>query len=351
MSVIAHQRPGVYSDYNTSGVIWSNGKGKAVGIVALNSAEANVVHKITKAVDAETIFGVEGEMYSLCCMALKNGASEVIAVSAGTSTSCDYEAAFSTLETQNSIYTVVCDSTSPTVHNLLKTSILNCSKNQKERLGIVSFGKYENIDSVKSWAQGLNCERMILLSQIPLDESLKELSGNLLAAALAGVISGNVDPSSSFNTKTLSGIKGISPTLDEDDIDTYITNGITPLECVLDEAEIIRLVTSKTTTDGVLDTTFKDINTVLIIDEVIPGLRDMLKNNLLGGKNNVTTRSAIATQTVIKLQEYKDSGIIVDYQQPNISVSDQDATVCIVEVSFTVSHGLNQIIISANIKV
>lgn len=351
MATTARQRPGVYSDYDTSGIIWSNGKGKAVGIVALSDAPINVSYTITRTTDAQTIFGNNGDMYQLCKLALQNGALKVIAVSAGTSLNYNYEEAFKVLETQSDIYTVVCDSTSSVVHALLKESVLRSTQVQKERIGIISFGSYDDIKSVLSWAATFNSERMILTAQSPIDQNSTVVSGCFVTAAIAGLISQNVDPTSSFNSTMLRGISRISKILDEDSIDTYILNGLTPLEISLDEASIIRLVTSKTKNGDIVDSTFKDINTILIIDEVIPGLRNVLKNNLLGSKNNKITRSSIATQTVIKLQSYVEKEIIVSYEQPVVTVSEIDATVCIVKVSFTVSHGLNQIIISADIKV
>ena len=351
MSITARQRPGVYSDYDTSGIIWSSGRGKAVGIVGLSSVKANVAHTITRTSDARTIFGTDDDMYELCRIALLNGALKVVAVSAGTGEEADYQAAFNVLESQSDVYTVICDSTSGDVHALLKASVLSASQNQKERLGIAAYGSYENINSVTNWASSINCERMILTAQNPLDENLNELSGCLVTAAIAGMISANSDPTYSFNANTLSGILSISKNLDEDTVDAYITNGITPLETILNESEIIRLVTSKTKTNNASDTTFKDINTILIVDEVIPGLRNMLKSNILGSKNNLTTRSALETQTIVKLQEYVEAQIIESYKAPKVSVSATDETVCIIEVSFSVSKGLNQIVISANIKV
>lgn len=350
MSITSRQRPGVYSDYDTSGIIWSDGLGKAVGIVSLNDAQQNTVYTITKTSDAESIFGTSGEMYNLCKLALQNGAMKVLAVSAGTLESNDYETAFKVLESESSVYTVICDSTDSSIHMLLKESILRSCSAQKERIGIVSYGKYEDINEITSWAQDINCERIMLTAQNPMSDT-DELSGCLITAAIAGAISANTDPSYSFNSITLKGINKLSNNLSEDDVDTYIENGITPLEIILSEAEIIRLVTSKTATNGISDTTFKDVNTILIIDEIIPGLREMLRSSLLGGKNNVTTRSAISTQTIIKLQEYMDAGLIETYDNPVVSVSSDDATVCIVKVSFTISRGLNQIVISASIKV
>ena len=147
------------------------------------------------------------------------------------------------------------------------------------------------------------------------------------------------------------GISKLNKTLTEDEVDEYINNGIIPFELVAGRVEIIRAVTSKTTTDGVSDKTFKEVNTILIIDEVIKSIREMLSKNISIAKNNITTRNAISSQVTVKLQEFLDANIIDAYATPNVYQSSDDPTVCIVEIDFTVAQGVNQIHITANINV
>lgn len=348
MSVTVRQRPGIYSDYKTSSISWSQGKGKAVGIVASCDAETNKAFYITKLSDVDSCFGSSGNMYELCKLALLNGAMKVVAVSVGTQESKDYQAAFEVLENEKDIYVVISDSESITVHNYLKNSVLASSQNLKERIGIIACSSDADAET---WADNFNSERLILIAQNPMDEESNSLSGNFIAAALAGLIASTSDPSYSFNSVQLNGIKKLSASLTEDDIDSYILSGITPFEVVLENAEIIRLVTSKNTTDGVQDNTFKDINTILIIDEVIPGLRSLLKSKISGAKNNSITRSSLITQTIIELEKYKEMELIDSYDYPTVTQSTDDPTVCTISVSFTILHALNQIIISADISI
>ncbi len=347
MSVIAKERPGIYSNYQASEIIWGEKTGKKVGIVALSSCATNKVYNISSLSEAKTQFSQDNTIYQLCEIALKNGAPQISVVSAGEENP-DYESAFSLLEDEENIGVVICDSEDPDIHELLKTSVVASSNNLKERIGIVS---YTGSEGLNEWATTLNCERIVLVAQSPVDNSGQALSSCLINAALAGVISSKTDPSTCFNGSKLRGISSLNLNLPEEEIDEYIGLGITPFEIILDEAEIIRLVTSKTTTNSVSDKTFKELNTVLIMDYVISGIRNALKRYLVGLKNNSATRRSIATQTTIELEKYRVMEIIDSYQLPSVSVDPEDSSVCIVEIEFVVLHGLNQIQIVANIKV
>ena len=71
----------------------------------------------------------------------------------------------------------------------------------------------------------------------------------------------------------------------------------------------------------------------------------------MGSKNNALTRSSIATQTVVELEKFLSKEIISGYEQPVVEVCESDPTICIVNISFEIPYGLNQIQISANISV
>lgn len=347
MSIVARERPGVYSDYEASGVIFANKAGKTVGIVALAGGVVGQIYTITKVSDAKTIFGEDGLMVKLCQTALENGAYKIAAVSAGSSAD-NYQTAFDALKAKDDICAIICDSQSVAVQALLKESVVFASENLKERIGIVSASKTETLST---WAENFNNERIVLIAQQATGENGEELSGCLLAAALAGVVSKKDDPSTSFNGVNLEGVYGVNTSLSEDDIDEYINLGITPFEVVSNKVEIIRAVTSKTTLNGVDDKTFKELNTILIIDTVIKDIRKTLNNSLSGLKNNSVTRSSIQSQATLKLQEFLDENIIEAYDQVVVSQWEDDISICIVSLSFTVSRGLNQIHITASIKV
>lgn len=348
MAIIARERPGVYSDYETSGILYTKNKGKSIAIIAKTGGQANKVYTITRLTDVETIFGTSGLMLSLCKTAFENGAYSITAVSVGSSDE-NYETAFSLIEEISNVSVVICDSSDTTIQQLLLQSVNNASQNKRERIGII-FSGTEQTD-ISEWASNFNNERIVLIAQNPIDSEGNALSGGILAAAMASVISQCTDFSQSFNGMSLEGISGLNETLSENEIDSYITSGITPFEIIAGKVEIIRAVTSKTSTNGVTDKTFKELNTILTIDEVIKAVRDMLSKNISHTRNNVTTRSAISSQVTVKLQEFLDSNVIDSYVVPNVYQSEDDATVCIVELDFTVAKGINQIHIIANINV
>ena len=188
----------------------------------------------------------------------------------------------------------------------------------------------------------------MLLCQTP---EGKPAGGGLLAAALAGRLAAVADPSAALNGAVLEGITGLSKAFPEEELDILLQNGVAVLEMRAGRAELIRGVSTRTKTDGVSDRTFHDINTVLIIDTVIAGIRVSLKGMLAGARNNEKTRSALATQTAVKLEEYRLQGILDSYRSPVVTASGEDPSVCVVTVEFIAARGLNQIVIQASITV
>ena len=97
--LIAKERPGVYWDYDASGVLWGSDSLKQVGIAALcEKGEQNRVYSIRRISDGKAVFGEDSIMAGMIEKALINGASGVKAVKAGTEESFDYEAALAALD-------------------------------------------------------------------------------------------------------------------------------------------------------------------------------------------------------------------------------------------------------------
>ena len=94
-----------------------------------------------------------------------------------------------------------------------------------------------------------------------------------MAAAAAAVIAGESDPSVPVNGAVLAGFSGLSASYDDTQVDTLVTGGVTPLECVSGEVSIVRGITTRTTTGGAADKTWRELTTVRIVDDVIPALR------------------------------------------------------------------------------
>ena len=90
---------------------------------------------------------------------------------------------------------------------------------------------------------------------------------------------------------------------------------------------------------------------ILIVDDVIPTVRSALRSRFSRTKNTPQTRGAIRSQVIVELENKLAAEIIDSYGEVAVSVDAADPTVCLVEFSFGVAHGLNQIYLTAHITV
>ena len=165
MSVTIHQRPGVYSSYDASSVVSGSGSGRLVGLAGVNTkATAGEPQTITSYEKAAAAFGSGGDedMAELIRLALKNGASGVVAMPVASS--ADYETAFAALAAQEDIAVVLCDSTDETVQQKLKESVQTASADRRERLAVVAGAAGESESELVERAEALNCERVVLVA-------------------------------------------------------------------------------------------------------------------------------------------------------------------------------------------
>ncbi len=172
-----------------------------------------------------------------------------------------------------------------------------------------------------------------------------------MAAAAAAVIAGESDPSVPVNGAVLAGFSGLSASYDDTQVDTLVTGGVTPLECVSGEVSIVRGITTRTTTGGAADKTWRELTTVRIVDDVIPALRASLRARFVRSKNIAQVRAAIRSQVMVELENKRAQEIIDSFGEVSVKASEDDPTVCLVEFSFAVAHGLNRIYLSAHITV
>jgi phage tail sheath gpL-like len=149
----------------------------------------------------------------------------------------------------------------------------------------------------------------------------------------------------------LSGLSGLEADYSDGDIDLLVQGGVTPLETVGGTVSVVRGITTRTTTGGAADTTWRESTTIRIVDDVIPAVRDALRAKFLRTKNTAQNRSAIASQVVITLEDKLSRQIIDSYDSVSVTADAEDPTRCLVDFNFAVAHGLNQIYISAHITV
>ena len=349
-STVIHERPGVYSSYDASVVISGGGAGKVVGVAAKASKGAtDKTVRLSSYAAGLAAFGEDGEgdgMMALLGLLYQNGASSVIAVAvADSGAKADYEKAFALLGEEGTIGVVICDSGDVTVQQALRDSVTAASGARRERIAVVgSTG--ETVEELVARAKKLNSERVVLVG----GEDVT-LGGVVTAAAVAGAIAAESDPAVPLNGAVLQGLAGLEENYSDTQIDLLVRGGVTPLESSAGIVSVVRGITSRTTTADAADSTWRELSTILIVDNVIPQVRNALRRKFNRAKNTTQTRSAIRSQVIVELENKRSAEIIDSFGDVTVSASAEDASVCEVAFSFAVAHGLNQIYLTAHITV
>ncbi len=352
MSISVHQRPGVYSSYDASAVVSGSGAGGMVGLAAVNPAvPAGEVQIVTSYDRAAALFGEGGseDMAQLIRLALKNGASSVAAVPVAGEEG--YEAAFARLAGMEDIALVICGSTDIEVQKKLRDSVAAASEMRRERLCVVAGAKDEGVDGLIARAKAINHERVVLVAPGGVDGAGEAISGLTLAAAVAGAIAGESDPAVPLGGAELQGLNGLDLRLEDKDVDRLILGGVTPVESLGGAVSVVRGVTTRTTTGGTADASWRDLSAIRVVDNVIPALRNALRSRFRRAKNTPQSRGAIRSQVVLELENKLAREIITGYDGVAVAADPEDPSRCLVDFSFAVAHGLNQIWLTAHITV
>lgn len=336
------ERPGVYTTYEVSSSVSAYGSGGAVGLAAeCVSGKAGTAVPVSSYAEALAAFG-GGAMCELVRVLLINGAPVVYCARAEKG---NYQAAFNTLMAVPEVRYMVCSSHDAAVHTLLRDTILAADEAGKYRVGFVESAQ-ENRSGLVSAAQALSCEKMVLVSH-------HETAGTAgsVAAALCGVVASQNDPALPVNGAALRGLGAVSANFSDADISLLVRGGVTPVECVSGETSVIRGITTRSASGGVADSTWRELSTVLVVNSVIPQIRDSLRAKFARAKNNAQTRGAIRTQVIIELEENLKREFIDSYGAVSVQPGGDDGSVCVVSFSFTVAHGLNRIELQASVTV
>jgi len=353
LSEIRHERPGVYSVYDASAAVTAGRGSKTVGVAA-RAVYGTVGQAVTLTGYAAgvAVFGedVTAGMSTILRMLFANGAATVVAVRVNDSgTVADYKAAFAAL-VKKDVQILVCDSGDTDVHQALRSSVETASGQRRERIAVVG-GSGESAAQLVEHAAALNSERMMLVGPDALDQSGKSLPGVFAAAAVAGVLAVGGDPAIPLNGAKVVGLGGLGEDYSDNDIDLLVRGGVTPLESVAGVISPVRGITTRTTTGGVADSTWRELTTILIVDDVIPAIRAALRSRFARAKNTARNRGAIRSQVIVELEKKVAAEIIDSYGEVSVTAMEQDPTICLVEFSFAVAHGLNQIYLTVHITV
>ena len=246
---------------------------------------------------------------------------------------------------------MICDSTDGDVQKAMKESVETASANRRERIAVAAGGAEETVDELIARAKALNHERVVLVAPGGVDQSGENTDGLGVAAAVAGAIAGESDPAVPLGGAVLTGLYGLSGRYNDGEMDRLILGGVTPVESLAGTMVVVRGVTTRTTTGEAADATWRDLTTIRIVDDVIPTLRRALRAKFQRAKNTAQSRGAIRAQVVLELENKKAREIITGYENVTVTADSQDPARCLVDFSFTVAHGLNQIWLTAHITV
>ena len=352
MKSIIHERPGVYSSYDASTAVRGGRAIRTIGLAAKAAGgTAGVPVTLTSYEAGVSAFGEDEKgspgMSAMLRLLFQGGASTVVAVAVSGE---DYEGAFEVLKAAEHVQIIVCDSGELTVQQALRTSLEAASASRRERIAVVGMSG-ATPEELIGRAKELNSERMVLVGPDALDSGGAVLPGMFAAAAVASAIAVTRDPAIPLNGTGLGGLGGVSQQYGDNEIDLLVQGGVTPLEAVGGVVSPIRGITTRTTTGGAPDTAWRELTTILVVDDVIPAIRQSLRSRFSRMKNTAQTRGAIRSQVIVELESKLRAEIIDSYGEVTVSVYEEDPTVCLVEFSFAVAHGLNQIYLTAHITI
>ena len=248
------------------------------------------------------------------------------------------------------VQVIVCDSGDLAAHQALRSSVEAASAARRERIAVVGMDGAD-VGALTERAKALNSERVVLVGPNILDSAGQVLPGMFAAAAVAAALAVTRDPAVPLNGTALAGLGGVTEQYGDNEIDRLVQGGVTPLEAVGGVVSPVRGITTRTSTGGAPDITWRELTTILIVDDVIPSIRQSLRSRFSKTKNTGQTRGAIRSQVIVELESKLRSEIIDSYGDVTVSVYDEDPTVCLVEFSFAVAHGLNQIYLTAHITI
>lgn len=350
MSVIYHERPGVYSDYDASSVGAAGSTERILALIGMSEAKAGL-YTVTSCASGKETFGEESQLGKMLALAYQNGAGTVLVCPVAEDSEKAYRAALALVLAEKRASFCVIASAQEAIQLAMRDAIEESAGQRGECIGLVGMQEPDT-QALIARAQKLNSERMVLIGPgVYLAGESKEADGCMAAAALAGVLCDQSDPAAPLNGQVLQGLTGVTTAYADTEYDALAAAGVTALECIGGRVSVIRGLTTRTKSGEVSDRTFRELTTMLIVDDVIPSIRTALRAKFTRAKNNAVTRNAIRNQVVVELENRIAREIVESYDNLTVTASTTDPTTCVVEFEFSVVHGLNRIYLTAHISV
>ena len=350
MSITYHERPGVYSDYDASSIVAVGTAQRVIALIGTSSAKAGV-YTLTSYAGAQDVFGAESQLGKMLKLAYQNGAGTVLAYPVAEDSAAAYSPAVSAILAEKRSSLCVLGSALEAVQTAFCTALSGAAQQKGECIGFCGMGA-ATAAQLGARAQKLNCERVVFVGpQVYVTGETAAQDGCMAAAALAGALAAERDPALPLSGLELQGLTGVTAVYSDTEYDALVAAGVTALECEGGRVQVIRALTTRSKTGGSPDKTYRELTTMLILDELIPAIRTALRTKFAHAKNNVLTRKAIRNQVVLELEERVEREIIEGYDKLTVTAAQDDRTTCVVEFEFTVVQGLNRILLTAHMNV
>lgn len=339
-----NMRPGVYSIYTVTSGYAAPRSRQGVGLAIKGPAAlAGQAKSFTGMAQAkEALSPVPGsERILTCCRVLfESGVSRVVL---STVKGSDYLAALSLLEKTEGIGAVICDGQDKITLSAALDSVKRSSENLRERVLYLGFDLPE--DALAKAAE--LCHERVVIACPAVTVGQGDADSVYAACAVAAMALTADSPVVRFSGHMLEALSSAN-SLVEEEIQRLMAAGVTVLEEIGGGVQCVRALTTRTSFNGVADYSMRELNTILIVDEVMRGVRDCLKARLAGAKS--LSLQSIASQVMVELSDKADEGLIESFSPPNVKADGADPSISLVEISFNVAHVINQIHITAQIQ-
>ena len=330
-------RPGVFSRYSAGPAGGYTGVRNA-GLIAKGAAE-KTGWAATPA-ELAALFPAEGDaaLRQAGDWLLRHGAGRLWAASVADDSG--YAAAFAASEGVDGLDTLLCDGATAAVAAAFAESLAAAAENRRERVGVLAVGA----DSpALAAAAAAGSERLLVTAGTASETEGETGSALLLGAALAGALLRRTAPDLNLGGAVMEGLAACSPARTEAQVEAALRGGVVPFELVGEQVECIRGVTSRA------DSTWRDISTLLTVDDVMVSVRERLTAALRGVRSSAQSLEAVASLVTVLLREKEEAGLLSGWSAPVVYTKAEDPSVCVVELSFGVARVVSRITVTASI--
>lgn len=320
----------------------------AIGIVAQSTVaeQALKINKLSSLSHARQLYGEESAITCMASAVLQSIDTDIYAISVVNN--ADIPTAFKKLLPNKDVYCIAVDTSSYGTISVLNKSLTDNGGSDGLKLCICSASAL-TVSQVVAMANSINSPRVIVSApHIYLPFTGTDISPALVAA----MITKGELITSNLAGCVAAGKYHTSASLSEQDINTLLYNGITVLEKSSEGFQLIRGVTTSTKNPSnkqEQDNTYRDISVVYALDRVTSRVSLVLKDQIKITTSSQGSLGALLTSVVSELERLKKARLLADYKKPSIRLDSSDSSICLVELSVTLSQGVNQIYLSLNI--